>query len=126
MGMEFIFAPIIVGATTTSIYTNKKFDPEKYLQALADYNISTFCAPPTAYRQFILQDINRFNLTNLRECVSAGEPLNPEVIQKWKHHTGITIRDIYGQTETTAMIGNPPWFKNKIKAWFFWSAPLYV
>jgi len=109
------FAPFIVGATSASIYTNKKFDPEKYLQALADYNISTFCAPPTAYRQFILQDLNRFSLTNLRECVSAGEPLNPEVIQKWKQHTGITIRDIYGQTETTAMIGNPPWFEDKIK-----------
>ena len=119
------FAPLIVGATTTSIYTNKKFDPEKYLQALADYNISTFCAPPTAYRQFILQDLNKFNLTSLRECVSAGEPLNPEVIQKWKHHTGITIRDIYGQTETTAMIGNPPWFKNKIKPGSF-GVPHYM
>jgi acyl-coenzyme A synthetase/AMP-(fatty) acid ligase len=50
----------------------------------------------------------------LREVVSAGEPLNPEIFEKWKKYTGTEIRDIYGQTESTAMIGNPPWYKGEM------------
>jgi len=114
-----LFVPFIVGATTTSFYTSKKFNPEKYLKALVKYNVNTFCAPPTAYRQFVLLDLKKFNFSFLRESIGAGEPLNPEVIRKWKKSTNTTIRDIYGQTESTAMIGNPPWFKDKVIAGSF-------
>lgn len=57
---------------------------------------------------FVLEDLSRYKFSSLRECVSAGEPLNPEVIKKWKEHTGITIRDGYGQTETVCLIANFP------------------
>lgn len=109
------FAPFSVGATVLGIHF-KRFNPEKYLETIDYYKVNTFCAPPTAWRMFVLVDIEKKGLKfkNLREAVSAGEPLNPEIIKKWKEWTGIEIRDFYGQTESTAMIGNPPWFKEKI------------
>lgn len=108
------FAPFIVGATVLGLHFGR-FNPEKYLEAVDSYNVNTFCAPPTAWRMFMLIDVKGKGLKfeGLREVVSAGEPLNPEIIAKWKEWTGISIRDFYGQTESTAMIGNPPWFKIK-------------
>jgi len=60
---------------------------------------------------FMLVDVKGLKFENLRDVVSAGEPLNPEIFHRWKEWTGTEIRDFYGQTESTAMIGNPPWFK---------------
>src|SRR5690606_30166026 len=68
--------------------------------------ITSFCAPPTVYRQLVTMDLGQPPLGMLRHCVAAGEPLNPEVIATWKRATGITIHDGYGQTETTILIGN--------------------
>ena len=67
-----------------------------------------FCAPPTEFRLLVKEDLARFAVPRLRECVSAGEPLNPEVIRAWREATGITIRDGYGQTETILLVGNYP------------------
>jgi acetyl-CoA synthetase/medium-chain acyl-CoA synthetase len=67
-----------------------------------------FCAPPTEFRLLVKEDLSRFAVPRLRECVSAGEPLNPEVIRTWRDATGITIRDGYGQTETILLVGNYP------------------
>ncbi len=105
------FAPLIVGATTTGFYYTGRLDGEKYLQAVQDYKVNTFCAPPTAWRLFMLTDLNKFDFASLRDVVSAGEPLNPELYEQWKKYTDTEIRDFYGQTESTAMIGNPPWYK---------------
>jgi acyl-coenzyme A synthetase/AMP-(fatty) acid ligase len=105
------FPPLTVGATTTGFYYPGRLDGDKYLGAVADYNVNTFCAPPTAWRLFMLSDLSKFNFEALRDVVSAGEPLNPELYDKWKEFTGTEIRDFYGQTESTAMIGNPPWYK---------------
>jgi acyl-coenzyme A synthetase/AMP-(fatty) acid ligase len=102
-----------MGATSTGFYQGK-FDGSRYLEALSEYKVNVFCAPPTAWRAFMLLDLGKFKFEALRESVSAGEPLNPEIIQKWKNHTGTEIRDFYGQTESTAMIGNPPWYKGKV------------
>ena len=107
------FAPLNVGATSTGFYQGK-FEGSGYLGAVAEYKVNVFCAPPTAWRAFILLDLEKFKFGALRESVSAGEPLNPEIIQKWKKYTGNEIRDFYGQTESTAMIGNPPWQKGKV------------
>ena len=63
--------------------------------------------------------MGEFNLTRLRQSISAGEPLNPEVITQWKEYTGTEIRDFYGQTESTAMIGNPPWMAGKMRSGSF-------
>ncbi len=113
------FGPLNVGATTTGFYYGSRLDVEKYLATVADYKVNVFCAPPTAWRAFMLLDLTKFKFEALRESVSAGEPLNPEIIQNWKKYTNTEIRDFYGQTESTAMIGNPPWYKGKIVAGSF-------
>jgi len=76
-----------------------KFIAPETMQLLENYPITTFCAPPTAYRMLVLEDLARYR-TSLRHCVGAGEPLNPEVIATWQRETGQVIRDGYGQTET--------------------------
>lgn len=100
------FAPWNVGAT---IFANnvKKFDAIDQLKTIEKYGISTFCSPPTALRMFIQQDLSKYDL-KLRQCVAAGEPLNPEVIEKWKNGTNTLIRDGYGQTESTCLVCNTP------------------
>jgi len=84
-----------------------KFSARETLQVLESYPITTFCAPPTAYRMLVLEDLTRYR-TSLRWCVGAGEPLNPEVIETWHRGTGHLIRDGYGQTETVLLCGNYP------------------
>jgi acetyl-CoA synthetase len=69
--------------------------------------VDTFCAPPTVWRMLVQEDLTRWPV-GTRELVSAGEPLNPEVIEHVRSVWGRTVRDGYGQTETTAQIGNPP------------------
>jgi acetyl-CoA synthetase/medium-chain acyl-CoA synthetase len=85
-----------------------RFDPRGELRLLAEIAPHVFCAPPTEFRLLVKEDLSRFEAPNLRECVSAGEPLNPEVIRAWKDATGITIRDGYGQTESILLVGNFP------------------
>jgi acyl-coenzyme A synthetase/AMP-(fatty) acid ligase len=84
-----------------------KFNAPETMQLLEDYPITTFCAPPTAYRMLVLEDLSHYK-TNLRHCVGAGEPLNPEVISTWRKGTGHLIRDGYGQTETILLCCNFP------------------
>jgi len=83
-----------------------RFDPQRELALLSELNPHVFCAPPTEFRMLVKQDLSGFSVPNLRECVSAGEPLNPKVIRAWQEATGLTIRDGYGQTETILLIGN--------------------
>jgi acetyl-CoA synthetase len=101
-----VFAPWNAGATVF-IYNYERFDAQDMLQALATYGVTTFCAPPTVWRMLIQADLSSVKVP-VRECISAGEPLNPEVIEQVQHAWGITIRDGFGQTETTAQIGNSP------------------
>lgn len=112
------FGPLNVGATATG-FNFAVLDGNKYLAAIAACKVTTFCAPPTAWRMFISLDMSKFDLSSLRQSISAGEPLNPEVITQWKKHTGTEIRDFYGQTESTAMIGNPPWMAGKMRSGSF-------
>ncbi|AAB89958.1 acyl-CoA synthetase [Archaeoglobus fulgidus] len=104
------FAPLNVGATATGFYYTR-LNGDLYLQAVSEFKVNTFCAPPTAWRLFMFADIGKYDYSALRDVVSAGEPLNPELYEQWKKYTDTEIRDFYGQTESTAMIGNPPWFK---------------
>jgi len=83
-------------------------DPALILGMLARHRITSFCAPPTLYRQLILTDFAPFDLSALRHCTSAGEPLNPEVIRVWEANTGLRIYDGYGQTESTVLVANYP------------------
>jgi 4-hydroxybutyrate---CoA ligase (AMP-forming) len=108
------FAPLNVGAVATG-FAFKQLDGPKYIEAIAKYGVNTFCAPPTAWRMFIRLDLGGYDFGNLKMSISAGEPLNPEIIDQWKKYTGTEIRDFYGQTESTAMIGNPPWMEERMR-----------
>ncbi len=106
------FVPFIVGATSVALYYSKGLPADRYLQAIDELNVSSFCAPPTAWRLFrVRANIKEYRFEALEDIVSAGEPLNPELYEWFREATGKEIRDFYGQTETTAMIGNPPWYK---------------
>jgi acetyl-CoA synthetase len=108
------FAPWNAGATIF-IHQLPRFDGRKTLEALVRYGVTTLCAPPTVWRMLILEDL-KFYPVKLRELVSAGEPLNPEVIVQVREAWGLTVRDGYGQTETTCQIGNPPGEEVKVGA----------
>ena len=95
------------------IYNQRRFNARGLLDAIARCGVSTFCAPPTVWRMLIQEDLSAWPV-RIRELISAGEPLNPEVIERVKNAWGITIRDGYGQTETTALVGNTP--GQKVKA----------
>jgi acetyl-CoA synthetase len=101
-----LFAPWNAQATVLA-YHYERFDAGALLAQLARCRVTTFCAPPTVWRMLIQHDLRTFGVS-LRELASAGEPLNPEVIERVRAAWGITIRDGFGQTETTAQIGNPP------------------
>ncbi|MCW2811049.1 MAG: medium-chain acyl-CoA synthetase [Friedmanniella sp.] len=101
-----VFTPWLAGATVL-VYTYTRFDPQDLLRVLVERRVTTFCAPPTVWRMLIQTDLGAVTPL-LREVLSAGEPLNPEVIERVRTAWGLTIRDGYGQTETTAQVGNPP------------------
>ena len=82
-------------------------EPDTIFGILARHRVTSFCAPPTLYRRLIHADFSKYDLSALRHCTSAGEPLNPEVIREWQRATGgLTIYDGYGQTETTCLVAN--------------------
>ena len=82
-------------------------DPATIFDILARHRVTSFCAPPTLYRRLVQADFSGYDLSALRHCTSAGEPLNPEVIREWRQRTGgLTIYDGYGQTETTCLVAN--------------------
>ena len=101
------FAPWNASATIL-ILNQSRFSAQGLLKALGDCGVTTFCAPPTVWRMLIQADLAATDTSVLRECVAAGEPLNPEVIEQVRKAWGITVRDGFGQTETTAQVGNPP------------------
>ncbi|MGA7431353.1 MAG: AMP-binding protein [Xanthobacteraceae bacterium] len=89
------------------IVNQKRFNARGLLDTIARCGVTTFCAPPTVWRMLIQEDLAAWKV-GFRELIGAGEPLNPEVIERVKSAWGITIRDGYGQTETTALVGNTP------------------
>jgi acetyl-CoA synthetase len=100
------FAPWNAGATVF-IANQRRFDARGLLDTITRCGVTTFCAPPTVWRMLIQEDLAAWPV-RLQELISAGEPLNPEVIERVKAAWGIVIRDGYGQTETTALVGNTP------------------
>ncbi len=84
-----------------------KFDAHEILPMFKQYNITTFCAPPTMYRFFIKEDLSKYDLSTIEYSTTAGEALNPEVFEQWKRATGLSIYEGFGQTETTLSIYNP-------------------
>ncbi|WP_028962665.1 acyl--CoA ligase [Sulfobacillus thermosulfidooxidans] len=103
-----LFGPWMVGAAIFVDNMTGKFDPQQFLHILSTHPITSVCAPPTVYRLVVKEDLSLWTFPHLKSAVSAGEPLNPEVIQIFKQATGLDIRDGYGQTETVLLIGNTP------------------
>jgi acetyl-CoA synthetase len=108
------FAPWNAEATVFVI-NESRFSARGLLDAITGCSVTTFCAPPTVWRMLITESLSDWKV-RLRELTSAGEPLNPEVIEQVRTAWGLTIRDGYGQTETTAQVGNPPGQKLKVGA----------
>jgi len=102
-----VFAPWNAQATIL-ILNQARFNAAGLLKAIGDCGVTTFCAPPTVWRMLIQADLGAADVAALRDCVAAGEPLNPEVIEQVRKAWGITVRDGFGQTETTAQVGNTP------------------
>ncbi|HEY4277940.1 MAG TPA: AMP-binding protein [Conexibacter sp.] len=92
-------------ATNVQVALGKP-DATTILSILQDRGITSFCAPPTLYRLLVQADLSAYDLSGLRHCTGAGEPLNPEVIRAWRAGTGLTIYDGYGQSETTVLVAN--------------------
>jgi acetyl-CoA synthetase len=101
-----LFAPWNAEATIL-VYNFGRFHAPGVLDAVVEGGATTFCAPPTVWRMLIQEDLGGWRVA-LREAASAGEPLNPEVVERVEQAWGIVVRDGYGQTETTAQVGNPP------------------
>jgi len=102
-----IYAPWVMGSAMV-LYNGSGFDADLHLNLVKQLGVTTFCAPPTVFRMFAQLDLKAFDLSSIRHTVSAGEPLNPEVIRIWETATGTTIHDGYGQTETINVVANRP------------------
>jgi acyl-coenzyme A synthetase/AMP-(fatty) acid ligase len=101
-----LFGQWAVGAAVFLWDVRGKPDFDLMLRLVGEHGVTTFCAPPTVYRALVLLDLAGYDWSRLRHCVSAGEPLNPEVIKVWQQATGLTIYDGYGQTETVNLVAN--------------------
>ena len=100
------FAPWNAGATVFA-YNYSRFDAKQTLNTITRCGVTTLCAPPTVWRLLVLEDLRAYPV-RLKEVVAAGEPLNPEIIQKVRSAWDLTIRDGFGQTENVLLLGNFP------------------
>ena len=101
-----LFGQWTLGAAVMQHDARGRFDAPLTLSLLERHGVTSFCAPPTAYRMLVLEDLSKYKMDNLRHCTGAGEPLNPEVMKQWEDGTGLVIYDGYGQTETVLLVGN--------------------
>jgi acyl-coenzyme A synthetase/AMP-(fatty) acid ligase len=101
-----LFGQWAVGAANFLWDLRGKPDYDLMLRLIGQHGVTTFCAPPTVYRGLVQLDLGAYDWSGLRHCVSAGEPLNPEVIKVWQQATGLVIYDGYGQTETVNLLAN--------------------
>jgi len=102
-----LYPPLLAGSTII-LYDGEGFDVDMHLKIIAEQKVTTFCAPPTVYRVLAQTDLSGADLSSLRHCFGAGEPLNPEAMRAWKDATGCDIYDGYGQTETVNIVANFP------------------
>ena len=107
-----LYGQWIVGASVF-VYDHEKFTPADMLAMIQKYRITSFCAPPTVFRFMIREDLSKYDLSSLRYCTIAGEPLNPHVYETFYKETGIKLMEGFGQTETTVTIATFPWIEPK-------------
>ena len=107
-----IYGQMIAGANIF-VYDHEKFTPADILQKIHDYHITSLCAPPTIYRFLIREDLSKYDLSSLEYCTTAGEALNYSVYETFLKITGIRLREGFGQTESTLLLGTFPWMEPK-------------
>ncbi len=95
------------------VFDFDRFDPPKLMEKVAKYKLTTFCAPPTIFRFLIKEDLTKYDLSSLKYCVVAGEPMNPEIYNAFLKATGIRIMEGFGQTETVVSLATYPWLEPK-------------
>lgn len=100
-----------LGGCAVFTYDMEKFVARELLQLIQDHRITSFCAPPTMYRYMLQEDFSKFDLSSLRHCSIAGEPLNPDMAAEFLKRTGIELREAFGQTELTVTLATFPWMK---------------
>jgi acetyl-CoA synthetase len=108
-----LYGQWIVGATVFVYDFEGRFIPEDMLRMIADYKVTSFCAPPTIFRFLIREDLSKYDLSALEYCTTAGEALNPSVFDTFYKQTGIKMMEAFGQTETAPTIITFPWMKPK-------------
>jgi acetyl-CoA synthetase len=102
-----------IAGTSLFIYDYTRFNPLSLLEHVEKYKVNTFCAPPTIYRFLIKEDLSHFDFSSVKYATTAGEPLNPEVYNKFYELTGLKIREGFGQSESIVMVGNFVWLEPK-------------
>ncbi len=107
-----IYGQWIAGATIF-VYDHVKFSAADMLAVIQKYHITSFCAPPTVFRFMIREDLKKYDLSSLKHCTIAGEPLNPSVFEKFYEETGLKLMEGFGQTETSVLLATFPWVKPK-------------
>lgn len=100
-----IYGQWLCGAVIVA-YDNEKFDAKNTLELIQELKITTFCAPATIFRFFIKEDLSSYDFSSIKHCCVAGEPLNPEVFNRFKQYTGLTLTEGFGQTETPVLLAN--------------------
>jgi acetyl-CoA synthetase len=95
------------------VYDYDRFAPQAMLEVICRHKVTTFCAPPTIYRFFIKEDLKKYDFSALKHCSVAGEPLEPEIYERFREGTGIKLRECYGQTELTVVVCTYPWLEPK-------------
>ncbi len=100
-----------LGGCAVFTYDMDKFVARELLQLINDHGITSFCAPPTMYRYMLQEDFFKYNLSSLRHCSVAGEPLNPDMAAEFLKRTGVELREAFGQTELVVTLATFPWMK---------------
>ncbi|MGB9936079.1 MAG: AMP-binding protein [Methanobacterium sp.] len=100
-----------IAGSAVFVYDYERFDAAKMLENASKYGVTTYCAPPTIYRFLIKEDLSKYDFSTLEYAVTAGEPLNPEVYNKFYEFTGLKLREGFGQTETVVSVANFPWIE---------------
>ena len=108
-----LYGQWIVGACVFVYDFEGRFIPEDMLRMIADYKVTSFCAPPTIFRFLIREDLSKYDLSALEYCTTAGEALNPSVFDTFYKQTGIKMMEAFGQTETAPTIITYPWLEPK-------------
>jgi len=102
-----------ISGSAVFVYNYDRFNADKLLENIIKFGVTTFCAPPTIYNFLINKDLSRHDLSVIKYCVVAGEPLNPEVYEQFLKQTGLKLMEGFGQTESVVTVATYPWMEPK-------------